>query len=566
MGRETYSDWVPEADQRPNIEQALLDLEADCKCRGAAADLFWHIEFHYLDGLQHLDRVRKPDQDALLFLQDCSRKVTGCPEEKQIADAIRRLEERLNLSEDELRASMIKDLHTLLNRIHELVRGMRSSSRELASCPEDEWVASAFVQLHLVTILLRAIRKKMWGSPELVDEFLDIGEVAFSVIPLSDYEGAPVSERRALKTLIDAGYTVSYRSGGDVSDDIPDETQAIVEQRKQSLSAVIAMFYNEAFTATADKGANETALVCFARAAAFWEASTSALSGELNLLKAAECFESLISSKSTVSSWEGVAESCNLLCESLSVFPETEDLQLDLEIVDGQGMLWRAVEYWQHAATLAESEMSPSEFKLVLDAKEKEEISKRIKQDFLEEDYELLEGDSCKALIEAEDAWYNAPARGGRPEATVNELRLVFEHEVDATVFRQIRESIDEILANSEKKDKLHLNSRPGGKLSLRDMATMLEKAGDKHSLEVLAVRMYIESLSLGGDDRDFLVSKLPEYLRKLARTRAQPEHRGKVSLEAIKSLRRTALGIGESSYLRKLLNIKKAVRQKSSH
>jgi len=565
MGRETYSDWVPEADQRPNSEQALVDLEADCKCRGAAADLFWHIEFR-LDQVQHLDRVRENYRKMLLLLQNDSRKVTGSPEEEDTVDAIRILEERLNLSEDELRASMIKDVHPLLNRIHELLRDMVSSSRDLAGRPQDEWVASAFVQLHLVTILLRSIRGRLWGSSDLVDELVDIGERAFEVIPSSDYEGVLVSERQALKALIDAGYTFSYASQDGVSSDIPDETQSIVKQRKQSLSAIIAMFYNEAFTAAADKGANETALVCFARAAALWEASSSGLSGELNLSKAAGCFESLISSKSTVSSWKGVAESCNLLCESLSVFPETEDLQLDLDILDGQGVPWRAVDYWQHAATLAEGEMSPSEFKLVLDAKEKEEISKRIKQDFLEEDYNLLEGDSCKALIEAEDAWYNAPARGGRPEAAVNELRLVFEYEVDATVFRQIRRPVEQLLANTEIKKRLHLSSKRGGSLGLQDMATLLERAGNEHALEALPVRSYIESLPLPNDDKDFLVSKLPEYLRKLARTRAKPEHRERESLETMKSLRQTALGIGEPSYLRKLLNIKKAVRQKSTH
>ena len=569
MGRKTHSDWVPEADQRASTEAALQELEADCKCRGAAADLFWGIEFRYLDALQHLDRVRDSDRNMLLFLQDLLSMVTGSPNEEQIANAIRFREERLSLSDNELRASIPKDLFPFLNRIHDLVRNIRGSPRELASLPKDKWESSAFVQLHLVTILLRAIRKGMWGSPELVDEFLEIGIAACDVIPSSDYEGYLFSEKRAFKAVRDAGYTVSYVSQDEVSTDILDETQLVVKQQKQSLSAVMGMFSNEAFAATVDKDASEVALFFFARAAALWKASTSGLSGELDLSKAARCFENLISSKSRVSSWEEVAESCNLICESLDEFPESDDLWLGLEILDGQGMSWRASDYWMHAATLAESEMSPPEFKEALDLKEKEGISKRIKLDFLEEDYELLEGDSRKALIEMEDTWHNAPARGGRREAAVNELRLVFEHEVDATVFGQIYESIGKILANRKAKDELHLKSRPGGKLNLRDMATILERAGDRQCLVALPVRMYIESLSLGGDDRDFLVSKLPEYLNKLAKTRAKLEHRDKVEKElseTIKSLRRTALGIGEPSYLRKLLNIKRIVRQKSHH
>jgi len=560
MGRERYSDWVPEADQRPNSEQALGDLEADCTCRGAAADLFWHIESR-LDQVQHLDRVRDVDQEALLFLQEYPGNSA-----EETAEAIRILEERLNLSDDERRAGMIEHIHTLLNRIHELVRVMESRSRDLAGRPKDEWVASAFVQLHLVTVLLRAIGKRCWGSSDLVDELVDIGEGAFELaLPDEDvwlffteswFYGIKASLREEGVDLESPGRATAH-----------EETSPTEEQRKQSLWAVSAMFCNEAFKAKFDSGADEEALTCFAKACRLWQESWSGLSGELNLVEAANCFERLKLTRTAVSSWKTVAESCNLIRDSLGTFPESEDLESNLEILDRQKRPFEAIAYWQQAATYAEGKMSPSDFNLVLDAREKGAISKRLKQDFLEEAYELLEEGSRKALIEAESRWYESLTLGGRREGMVNELRLAFEHEVDATVFRdrQVRKSIDKILANAAIRKRLHLSSKPGGRLGLQDMATLLELAGNEHALEALAVRSYIESLSLPDDDRDFLVSKLPEYLHKLAGTRAKPEHREKVPLETMKSLRRRALGIGEPSYLRKLLNIKKAVRQKST-
>jgi len=575
MGRKTYSDWVPEVDQRPNSNQALLDLEADYKCRGAAADLFWRIEFH-LDRLQHLDRVRSDFLNMQLLLQEDygmhSEVEVTVGELRHIAEQLnmpegmlRRMAEWLNMSEGEHRAAMVKRLNPFLNRIHDLVRNIQSSSRELASRLKDEWEASAFVQLHLVTILLRAIRKEMWGSLDLVDELVDIGEKAFELtLPDEDkwlfWTESKIYDIEAL--LREQG--VDFESPGGAT--AHEETSPTEEQRRKSLWGVSAMFYNEAFKVKFDSGADEEALTCFAKACRLWQESGSGLSGELNLVEAGNCFERLRLTRSAVSSWKTVAESCNLIRDSLEIFPESEDLKTDLEILDRQKRPWVALAYWQYAATLAESEMSPTEFKKVLDSRKEGEISERIKLDFLEEDYELLEGDSLKALIEMEDTWYNAPLRGGRREAAVNELRLVFEHEVDAAVFRQIRKSIDNVLANGEKKRKLHLNSRPGGKLSLQDMATLLELAGNKHALEGLAVRRYIESLPLSSSDTNFLVSELPAYLHKLARARAKPEHREKVLLETIKGLRRTALGISEPSYLRNLLNIKKIVRQKSRH
>jgi len=560
VSREIYSSWVPEADQRPNSEQALLDLETDCTCRGAAADLFWHIESD-LDRLQNLDGERNDYRQALQFLQEYPGNSA-----EETAEAIRILEERLNLSDDELRASIIEGLPTLLNRIHELVQEMQSSSRGLASRPEDEWVASAFVQLHLVTILLRAIRKKLWGSSDLVDDLVDIGERAFKLALPDEDEWLFWTESKfyGIKaSLREQGVDVES-SGGATAHGVPLPPE---ELRKQALWVVSAMFCNEAFKAKFNSGADEEALSCFAKACRLWQASWCGLSGELELTEAAECFERLQLTRSAVSSWKAVAESCNLICDSLATFSESEDLQADLEILDRQKRPWMALAYWQHAATCAEGKMTGTETTEYVDNVRTKRDLQRLKLDFLEEDLGLLERSSLKALIQAENTWYESPAMGGRHEGMVNELRLVFEHEVDATVFRdrQVRKSIDNILADREKKKKLYLNSRPGAKLSLQDMATFLELAGKEDALEGLAIRSYIKSLSLPDGDRDFLVSKLPEYLRKLAGARAKPEHRETVPLETMKSLRRTALGIGEPSYLRKLLNIKKAVRQKST-
>jgi len=222
--------------------------------------------------------------------------------------------------------------------------------------------------------------------------------------------------------------------------------------------------------------------------------------------------------------------------------------------------------YWQHAGTVAENEMSPTELAKVLSQERASRHVQTIVRDFVEGLWEYLEPNSQKALVQEEISWYDAPLQGGRPDSLVNELRLVFEYELDSIIFKHVRQSVDKILANPKLRTGLKLSARNARTLGLRDMAILLEESANTESSSVSPIRQFIERLPLSSADKAFICKDLPPYLHELATVRRQPEHR--IGLKEVakkaRKLRRRALGLGEPGLIARLISIKKTLR--SSH
>ncbi|MCL0057597.1 hypothetical protein M1N05_00810 [Dehalococcoidales bacterium] len=178
---------------------------------------------------------------------------------------------------------------------------------------------------------------------------------------------------------------------------------------------------------------------------------------------------------------------------------------------------------------------------------------------------ELLEAESLKALIQAEVAWHESQPAGGRIEATANELRLVFESELRALILKPAGESVNQVLRNRELTKPLNIKSKDNRGLSLREMAILLTEAGKTNSVAGLPIRQLIERFPLNQKDKDFLYVDLPNYLHKLSDVRRLGEHPRRSDAVQLRSrardVRRKALGIGEESYLVRLLTIKRAAR-----
>ena len=433
---------------------------------------------------------------------------------------------------------------------------------------QDKLLSVAFTQLHLATILLRVISKISWGSPEVAEDLISLGERAFEYIREYHelYAGSLLSERQALQLLEQHGYIFGpilpeERTTTNFIE--PPPKSPLQEQREESLSAVMSLFLNEQFKANRKRNRNEEALSSFAMAVALWAGSTSSLEGELDLQAAVDCCGDIFLNKSAVHDWESVANSCCLVVDNLSEIPDNGDLVLQ-DVLDKHGWSWSAVSYWQRASTLAEMEMTPPQLKQVLDNQRNSFHLDRLKNDFLEDFINALEPDSLKALIQAEKNWHESQPMGGRVEATANELRLVFERELIVLIFDLAREPVNQILQNPELRNRLKIQSKDTSRLSLREMAILLTEAGNTHSLTGLPIRELVECFPISRKDKDFLYVRLPRYLHDLSNVRRSSEHPSRSDAIQLRGrtrvMRRKALGIGEESYLVRLLTIKKAV------
>jgi len=278
------------------------------------------------------------------------------------------------------------------------------------------------------------------------------------------------------------------------------------------------------------------------------------------------CCENLL--LESVSSWQMVAESCNLISDNLDVFPETDDLDPSLVVIDAQREPWRLINYWQHVASIAERNMSPSELMRYRDEDAKSRHQKRLTRDFFQDFWECFEPESQRLLVEQEIDWHNSPELGGSIYSVPNKLRLVFEYELNAIVFKRIKKSLKEVLSDAQLRKDLRLTSRDANTIGLREMAVLLEKAKPGQYRRLLAIRSFIGKLSLGPDDIKFIYEQLPVFLYRLAEVRRKPEHRIHTNklADEIRKIRNIALGIGEPSYLKLMCIIKNVAKSKSDY
>ena len=532
MSQSRYEEWVPEKDRNScfRIEQSLGELENNTRCREAASTLFWQIYF------------------------------------RQYAENT--------------------DLSILLNSVYDLV--VEEAKRRKAEAADPGLQSSAFVTLHLVTILLRAVRDQRWGSGELVDDLVRIGASAFGVLPDSDYNWTIKRLRDVKKRLASASLHLSDVGTTDriaITGPPPPSLSETEELRQQALSAVAAMFCNEVFRSRRATDKCQEALEYFAWASSLWCEATHdverpMLGGELSLQEAVDCFESLTQSHSAVSSWGTVAESCGLICDSLEYFPFALDLWVyddiallsDQELKDRNGQTWTAISYWRRAATRAEFEMTPTEFVESRRIETNTGHAHRLNRDFFGEDWDTLENDTRRALLQMEINWYEGHDMGGRPEEAAGELRLAFEYEVRAAVFATSR-PVESMLEDPTLMKDLGFVAVT---LPLRKMLILLREAGKENSLKALHLRQVVEGSSLPPGDKKFLYEELPGYLEELVDIRNKVVHPeywrsyssknglGEVKRDRdnVRKVREKALGIGGPSYLRRLISIKKVMTQ----
>jgi len=191
---------------------------------------------------------------------------------------------------------------------------------------------------------------------------------------------------------------------------------------------------------------------------------------------------------------------------------------------------------------------------------------RRLELDFFHGIWEDLSADTREALVQAEHCWYDASKQGGRPMAAMNELRLAFERELHSALFRHVSADLNRLMESGKLREELRLGKEASGEtLGLRQMATLVEEAGQEGPTRVPPLKRLIEQRVASKPDRHFLYRSLPFFLRKLAKARREPEHRVVSATESnvesqMRQLRGQALGIGEEGYLARIAAIKRAM------
>ncbi len=494
-GRVNYEDWVPAIDRAAfhRLEQSLGKLEEQPSLRAAASTLFWQIYFDWHKGM---------------------------------------------------------DIAKLNHRIYALYSTIDSSK----STDIQEAMDEAYVQIHLTTILLRMIRTGMWGTHELCDELVSAGQRSFKVLPYAWYHG-PFFSTRILNIInntvkIHNMSVASRQYQTNIAEDILDQDPDDNEKRIDSLAAVLALFHREVFEFwRASTNNKEDALNHFSLATILWDYSQSGITGELHLTHAADCFENILATRYLVTSWEAIADSCDLICLAMSSqFPLSEDLAPDTSIKDGSGNEWDAIRYWQNAATLAANKLTLDDL-VKFRHKEKEDLCEdRLHRDFFEDCWNQIPEKARAALIETETNW-SRQETGRKASMVIINLQVAMEICTRELLIRPLTQKLlrgTAIQVRRNGSSTLYPSQITANDLNLREICKVLKSREFKTILHKLAQ-----------EDTDFVQEALASECNSLWHDRNPEVHPPyKNDVEKMKKHRKAILGIGQEGILVKLIKV----------
>ena len=146
---------------------------------------------------------------------------------------------------------------------------------------------------------------------------------------------------------------------------------------------------------------------------------------QVSLEEAKTIFELIGASAPSIKDWTQVAQDCKTLAYAWNVSGVEDETKEEF----GGTLTWS--EYWHSAHAWASAQLSPSEYRKMREADEKDAAERRLKSYFFGDDWSALPENAQRRLISADVNW-NSPQRMSR-EAILNDLLRATEERRCAT-------------------------------------------------------------------------------------------------------------------------------------
>ncbi|MFC1961652.1 hypothetical protein ACFLWN_01190 [Chloroflexota bacterium] len=219
------------------------------------------------------------------------------------------------------------------------------------------------------------------------------------------------------------------------------------------------------------------------------------------------------------------------------------------EVKDAKGELWSVPGYWQRALAWAEDQLTPSDFKKIIDEREELSAERRLRKYFFGEVvWERLPERARRSLISADRDWFSGSIV--RIEAILNEIRV----------------SLEEILIQLFWKplviwaEKYGQNQR--GTQEFLEFRTELTNKGKVPSIldfericKMPIIGTYLVAMDVPREDRVWFIQNLQKSLYPLrqARNRAEREPGSEFTHEEINRFYEEFIGIGQPGVIKQL-------------
>lgn len=271
-------------------------------------------------------------------------------------------------------------------------------------------------------------------------------------------------------------------------------------------------------------------------------------------------FAAMLDDPSQVVDWGAVSEASQSLAAGfradMGVRRSYED-----DVPEWESLEWA---YWEQAAKLAMSRLTPDQLALALRRRDEEQHRVRLSADVFYDTWEHMEPATRSQLITMERNWYESNRSPEDLGNIPNDLRKICEIELRGCLY-PFRSTIERMLSDSTLAATLTLHSRRFESISLGDMAKLLECVHDSVD-RAKPLRAALELAPLTDKEREFMLVWLPRYARDLWYARNKSEHEFRWDAKQTARSRRRLLGIDCPGILPQLIRIKRKLRDSDRH
>ncbi|MFC2066842.1 hypothetical protein ACFLUO_07335 [Chloroflexota bacterium] len=239
----------------------------------------------------------------------------------------------------------------------------------------------------------------------------------------------------------------------------------------------------------------------------------------------------------------------NIKSESQWLMPWQEKNEVE-RIIDTDGIYWRQPsDFWLKRLGWVEAQLTPSDFKTILDEREEQAAEKRLKKYFFKEDlWNQLPDRTRSSLISADRDWFGGSS--ARIEAILNELRIAVEELLIQEFWKPLGQWFDKHGRNCQGSQsfldlKMELENK-------RKVPTILDF---EHICKMQISGTYLVNKGVTREDRVWFIQSLQKSLFPLRRARNRAEHESDTQLthEELNKYYNEFIGIGQPGIVEKL-------------
>jgi hypothetical protein len=267
----------------------------------------------------------------------------------------------------------------------------------------------------------------------------------------------------------------------------------------------------------------------------------------LNPQDAVDCFEAIKNEKSNNRDLRNLVSICTFFVTvAKNWWPNDES---EIVIKDSKGESWSVPEYWQYALGWTEAQLTPSQFKEIINEREEQAAEKRLQSYFFENNiWEILPERSKRSLISADRDWFNGSMV--RFESIFNELTIAIEEILIQLFWNPLNAWIDKNNRNQQDiLDFIRFRHDLRGKGKTPNLLDF------ERIFRMSVTNSYLETKKIPREGKIWLINEFGNSLDLLRKARNKAEHQPgiKFTHEQIDKIFGEFIGIGQQGVIKRL-------------